>query len=281
MKRHASEALPPLLLSELAQIKRWRKTAIKGKDPEGVHQLRVSLRRMRSALDVFEPVLQPDYRRHWRKVLKFLARSVDEARDLDVFLMTHFSEGGNASELEKHLRRQHKRSYKSLSRLLQSKQFNKPRRQLKKQLKNKHWRAKYGHHSGMLTTTLAARQLQQCYDRVLAQQSAISLDDEAALHALRISIKKLRYGCELLAPVLDNKNNTVFISAMKTLQDDLGLIHDASVQQSMLSALPAGAQDEFSRITFASEASSAQLKTTLAEKLQYFSTLPLPWNTLS
>ncbi|WP_297813615.1 CHAD domain-containing protein [uncultured Methylophaga sp.] len=281
MKQSACQEFPLLLLTELAQIKRWRKTAILAEDPEGVHQLRVSLRRMRSAFDIFKPVLQPDYRQRWQKELKTLARFLDEARDLDVFLLTHFNENKtDASVLESHLRKQKKRSDKKLCRLLQSKQFNKPRRQLKKQLKNKHWSRKHGRHCSMLTTTLAARQLQQHYEQVQKQLSALDINNEAALHRSRIRIKQLRYGCELLAPVLKHKTNASFITAMKALQDDLGLIHDAYVQQLMQHDLPPPTQDEFRTIAHKSQANSDQLKATLAGKLKCFSALPLPWHSL-
>ena len=279
MKHTACQVLPLLLLTELAAIKRWRKTAVMAEDPEGVHQLRVSLRRMRSAFDIFKPVLQPDYRRRWQKELKTLARFLDEARDLDVFLLTHFDNNrSDASDLEIHLRRQKHHSDKKLSRLLQSQHFNKPCRQLKKQLKNKHWHRKHCRHRSMLTTTLAARQLQQRYERLEKPLSALDINNEAALHRLRIRIKQLRYGCELLAPALKSKKNGAFITAMKDLQDDLGLIHDACVQQSMLPALPATTQDEFNTIARSSQANSDKLKATLAGKIQRFSALPLPWD---
>lgn len=280
MKRHACQALPPLLLSELAHIKRWRKKAIKGKDPEGVHQLRVSLRRMRSALKVFSPVLKPDYRRRWRSKLKRLAKELDQARDLDVFLMTHYSESKADSQLERLLRKQKKQNQKNLAQKLQSKSFNKPCRKLKKQLKNKRWADRHCRNQSMLTATLAQQQLQQRYEALLQQQSALNLKDEAALHQLRISIKQLRYGCELLAPVLKKKINAAFIEAMKDLQDDLGLIHDACVQQTMLTDIPENARQEFSQIVDASRDSSQQLKSTLSARLQTFTNLPLPWDEL-
>lgn len=281
MKHTACQVLPLLLLTELAAIKRWRKTAVMAEDPEGVHQLRVSLRRMRSAFDIFKPVLQTDYRRRWQKELKTLARFLDEARDLDVFLLTYFdNDRSDASDLESHLRRQKHHSDKKLSRLLQSKHFNKPCRQLQKELKNKHWHRKHGRHRSMLTTTLAASQLQRRYEQVKGQISALDINNEAELHRLRLRIKKLRYGCELLAPVLKDETNAAFISAMKALQDELGLIHDACVQQSMQHTLPAAMHDEFSTIARTSQANSDQLKATLAEKLQHFSALPLPWHSL-
>lgn len=277
MKRYACQALPSLLLAELGHIKRWRRKAIKGKDPEGVHQLRVSLRRMRSALKVFSPVLNPGYRRRWRSELKSLAKELDHVRDLDVFLETHYSTTKADSALESLLRKQKKQSQKKLAGQLRSKSFQKPCRKLKKQLKHKRWADRHCRNTSMLTTTLAGKQLQQRYEVILQQKSTLKLEDETALHQLRISIKQLRYGCELLAPVLKKKKNAAFIKAMKDLQDDLGLIHDASVQQAMLKDIPEAPRREFSQIAEASRNNSQQLKSTLAARLNTFSELPLPW----
>lgn len=280
MKRYACQTLPPLLLAELSHIKRWRKKAIKGKDPEGVHQLRVSLRRMRSALKVFSPVIEPAYQRRWRSRLKRLAKALDEARDLDVLLETHYSQSTGKSELERHLRKHKKQCQKKLARQLQSKTFTEPCRKLKKQLKKQNWPQKYGRKQSYLTTALAVTALEQRYQEVLAQQSGLNLNDEAALHQLRINIKQLRYGCELLAPVLKRKKNATFMAAMKDLQDDLGLIHDACVQQTMLTEIPLPAKQEFSQIAQDAKSRSQLLKSTLAVRLQSFIDLPVPWATL-
>ena len=60
--------------------------ALDGRDPEGVHQMRVALRRLRSAVSVFGRLIAPE-RRHWlaagaRRVIGALG----PARDWDVFL---------------------------------------------------------------------------------------------------------------------------------------------------------------------------------------------------
>lgn len=277
MKRRAIKALPSILLTELKQIKRWRKIAINGHDPEGVHQLRVSLRRMRTAFTVFTPVLQPDYRQHWRRKLKYLAKLLDKARDLDVFLETHYPDSSTDSALKHLLRSQKKQQHQNLAKQLQSKSFNKLYRKLKKQLKNNHWASQHGQHHSILTSNLAQQQLQQHYDRVLQLQSGLDLNDEIMLHQLRIRIKQLRYGCELLAPILQS-TNTGFITAMKALQDDLGLIHDASVQQTMLTSLPDQTQHEFMLILSATKNTSQQLKSTLETRLETFTQLALPWD---
>ena len=57
-----------------------------GEDAEAVHKSRIALRRLRAALELFEPLL----RRRWRRTLlvnvKWMSRKLGAARDADVFL---------------------------------------------------------------------------------------------------------------------------------------------------------------------------------------------------
>ena len=52
--------------------------------PEGVHQMRVAMRRMRSALRTFRPVLPPEQYARVGDEVKWLTKSLADTRDLDV-----------------------------------------------------------------------------------------------------------------------------------------------------------------------------------------------------
>ena len=60
-------------------------TALDGREPEGVHQVRVALRRTRSALAVFRDILPEERRRSLDREVKWLASELGDARDWDVF----------------------------------------------------------------------------------------------------------------------------------------------------------------------------------------------------
>ena len=53
-----------------------------GDDPEGVHQMRVSARRLRAAIDTFKPALPSDLVDQ-RRELRWLGRSLADVRDLE------------------------------------------------------------------------------------------------------------------------------------------------------------------------------------------------------
>src|SRR5262249_61642113 len=67
----------------LKQALRNKPALIKG-DPEGVHQTRVGLRRLRTAMSLFGELLQDPQSAAIKSELKWLAAELAPARDLDV-----------------------------------------------------------------------------------------------------------------------------------------------------------------------------------------------------
>ena len=60
--------------------------ALKGEDPEGIHQMRVALRRLRSALGLFRDLMPADQYEFLASEVKWLAGELGNARNWDVFL---------------------------------------------------------------------------------------------------------------------------------------------------------------------------------------------------
>ena len=81
-----SESFATILRHNFENLGRWEQTAHSGSDIEGVHQLRVTVRRMRSALPLFESAIPRSSDRHWRQEMRWLAGELGLARDLDVFI---------------------------------------------------------------------------------------------------------------------------------------------------------------------------------------------------
>jgi triphosphatase len=55
-------------------------------DPEGVHQIRVGLRRLRAAMSLLKELIEEPDLEHIKSDLKWLTEQLGAARDLDVFL---------------------------------------------------------------------------------------------------------------------------------------------------------------------------------------------------
>jgi len=79
------EAFSEILRSCLLHLLQSLPAAEDGRDPEGMHQLRVALRRLRSALDLMRSVVSLTKLDLMRAEAKWLAGSLSGARDWDVF----------------------------------------------------------------------------------------------------------------------------------------------------------------------------------------------------
>lgn len=79
------EAFSEILRSCLFHLLQSLPAAEDGRDPEGMHQLRVALRRLRSALDLMRSVVSLNKLDLMRAEAKWLAGSLSGARDWDVF----------------------------------------------------------------------------------------------------------------------------------------------------------------------------------------------------
>jgi CHAD domain-containing protein len=80
----SAEGLRLVLVSRLDETLEHRAAALVSEDPEGVHDMRVASRRLRSALRDFAPYLDEKKVSDVRGELKKLADALGRARDLDV-----------------------------------------------------------------------------------------------------------------------------------------------------------------------------------------------------
>src|SRR5688572_20832002 len=81
-----SAAFRAVMRANLAHLRANDRGMLEGRDLEYLHQMRVALRRMRSAIGVFSPVLPEAPVFELRAELKWLAGRLGPARDWDVFL---------------------------------------------------------------------------------------------------------------------------------------------------------------------------------------------------
>ncbi|MCG8433017.1 MAG: CHAD domain-containing protein, partial [Gammaproteobacteria bacterium] len=74
-----------LLGRQLGVLKLHHPLAWEGIDPEGVHQMRIAIRRERAALRVFRPLLPTESVAQFGGELRWLARALGSVRDADVY----------------------------------------------------------------------------------------------------------------------------------------------------------------------------------------------------
>src|SRR5687768_14557855 len=82
-----SDAFAAIAWSTLVHLQANEEGTLAGEDPEFLHQMRVALRRLRSAISAFSGVLPPKAREPVSKELKWVGRALGPARDWDVFVI--------------------------------------------------------------------------------------------------------------------------------------------------------------------------------------------------
>jgi len=244
-----SEALIVILDHELRHLLAWQDKAYNWDDIEGVHQVRVSFRRIRSALSLLRSTLQREVRQTWSVRIKRLVGPTGPARDLDVLL----HEGLPAFEAEHSLTGteafrdlvQEKRAsaYAQIRELLDSQSYKDFKREFAEWIDSQGWEAsdqtkKQRKRLGKEVRSVAHKLLERQDKRVLELGEGADQDDPAAMHRLRIECKKLRYATEFFYHLFDGMDS--FVEHMKGLQDVLGAMHDIAVMGGMIDRLLEG-----------------------------------------
>ena len=226
--------------------------------PEGVHQMRVALRRLRSVLKAFRPAVDCAAIRGFDEALKALARHLGAARDLDVFLAGIGAEVAAAlpgerriAQLRRAVEARRAAAYAALREALDGPGFRLLALDGLALILERPWRAAATagttaapDQAAMLAEPLpafASRLLDKRWHRLRARGEEIQGLDEAALHELRLSAKRLRYAAEFFAPLWPGKAARRFLKRLSALQDGLGLANDAAMAREIVKGVEGAA----------------------------------------
>lgn len=242
-----SDAFATILQHNFDYLLTWEEASRSWDDIEGVHQFRVTLRRMRSALSLFRNALPKAERKYWSDELRWVASELGLARDLDVFI----SEGLNAvaedlplSGADGLLRLAEARRVQAYVRqvqvMLDSDRYRRFRDEFPAWFGDRRWEKADPSKKEVKTQAMNmvpfSRKLMDKQERkVLSAGSHVDRYSAPAMHSLRIECKKLRYAAEFFSPLFAGMGD--FIGHMKGLQDLLGLMNDVAVMQQLLDDL--------------------------------------------
>lgn len=213
-----------------------------GSDPEGVHQLRVGLRRLRSALSLFRDHLGPS-----AEVLKADARSalqaMGPARDLDVFLTQILPPVEAAHPASQPLRRlretaetERAAAYADLRHTLDSRPFN---RMLLDLLGAQDVTLLLNSTPDAPLTPVATGLLRKRHRKLMRTGENFATMPLEQRHEVRIAAKKLRYAIDFLGGLFPGDTTRPYRKGMSRLQDDLGHLNDAAVTSDLVDRLAA------------------------------------------
>lgn len=232
--------------------------AADGRDPEGVHQLRVALRRLRSALSLFRPALPEADRVRLNDELRWLLGELGPARDRDVLadeLLPAIEEiDGLAPErevLDGLLAEGRPALYARVRDALASRRAADLWLDLAVWLELERFRETAGEEARPLLDgpirPFAAERLDRRWRRVEKLGRRFDRLDAQGRHELRIALKKLRYGVEFLGSLWAEGAVRELASAAAGLQDRLGHLNDVAVALGLARDLLAAAEGDARR----------------------------------
>ncbi len=203
-------------------------------DIEFLHDLRVAVRRTRSALKLTGDVLPGGMAARFRPEFKWLGDLTTPTRDLDVYLLGYpgmaaglvAATPGELQPFHDHLERSRAAAHRQLARGLRSARFARLGREWPQAL-------------AVAATTvarppvgrLAASRIGRAHRRVLRDGGAIGpASPPQSLHELRKRCKELRYLLEFFGSLYDPGEHWRAVRELKALQDCLGEFQDTQVQ---------------------------------------------------
>jgi triphosphatase len=220
---------------------------------DGVHQMRIGLRRLRAAISLFPDILGGAQTNTIKKELKWLSGELGPLRELDVFVTRVVA----PATKRRHARRQ---GIPGLSSDLKERRAAALER-AQTALRSARYRALLLNVAAWLETgdwtkpqddlvrgrgevpveTSAAAQLARRWKKIRKKGKTLAELDARRRHKLRIQAKKVRYAAEFFASAFPgkkaSKRREAFLSALKGMQDCLGDLNDIVVHESLTTGI--------------------------------------------
>ncbi|MBL8384277.1 MAG: CHAD domain-containing protein [Burkholderiales bacterium] len=229
------QALRAIVAAAFAQLRANEPGVLLSDDPEYVHQMRVAIRRMRSALRLFDHGAARELRKRRGSALKGLASVLGRSRDLDVFAaavapVLRDVPAAQARRARAAIRARVREARDAARAHLRSPAHERLMTHLALWLAAP---AEAHARQGALLT-LARRMLEVQARKVTRGAARFSALDDEARHDLRIEIKRARYAAEFFADLFDRAAAKSYAGALATAQDSLGSLTDIKTAQALL-----------------------------------------------
>ncbi len=224
-------------------------------DPEGVHQLRVGLRGLRSSLSVFRSVLTSPELSRLGDEARWLGREIGRLRDLDVVgndivrpEAEAYPDETSLAELKDVLTELALHERARVRGLLTEQRVQAFLLDLSQFVETRGWQSSDEPERTPGPTPsageLARAALSRRWRNVRRRAKRIDALDEEQRHELRKQLKKMRYAAEFLSSLFPGKKVKPFIKRLKRLQNVFGDLNDVAITRDIFNSLqPAGTQD--------------------------------------
>jgi CHAD domain-containing protein len=211
-------------------------------DTEFLHDYRVSLRRVRSMLSLFQKVYDDDDCLQVKNELAVIMKQTNRLRDLDVYLLEREafyqlvpeSMYRGLDTLFQIFERERQDVFQQVCRFLQNDEYVLRMNELQQ-----HFIAggqmRRGSRADEASGSYAQRTIMKRYNKVAKVARSIHSDTpDAVVHELRIHCKKLRYLLEFFSVLFPAGSMKELVKPIKGLQSLLGRFNDCSVQRESL-----------------------------------------------
>ncbi|GAC1406586.1 MAG: inorganic triphosphatase [Burkholderiaceae bacterium] len=258
-------------------------------DVESLHQMRVGLRRLRSAFTLFRTVLQSPL--ELQQEIDWLGRQLGAPRDWDVLAgstlpavtQTQPHENRIATVMLAALGRAHE-LHEAAATAVASPRYTRLVLELTCWVQSCGWRetmsSKAKKRLGVALKGFATVTLRHARRRLQKRGAGLAGASAAARHRVRIAAKKVRYATEFFACLYPAETRRPYLKALSLLQDRLGHINDAAVADRLLKQLQEAQVEYASGVDYVRGYLAAQTgheARRIEKQWTKFATVKAPW----
>lgn len=221
-------------------LKANERGVIDARDPEYLHQVRVALRRLRSTVEIFDPLLPALAVDQVRRGIRWLGAELGPARDWDV-LMTRtlpqiereYREARSGlATITAHCEVRRRRAHARASRAIRSPRYRRLQRALVALVDSADRPPRLAETAAQAVlvgpvSDFASAILERRYEQVRKKGRGIGALSSRELHRLRIAIKKFRYAADFFTGMYRTGRARGVRKRLARLQDILGSMNDA------------------------------------------------------
>lgn len=249
----AEEALVEIIRQSLRQIMVAEPAIVEGKQPEGVHQMRIALRRLRAGLRGFANWLGDPALMEFSIQAQALAASLGRVRDMDVFeteimlpVRKDFPDHPGIAKILLKSKRKRAAAWQECLATVASQDFATFLLRLNLYVEQKAWRMngvekkRLAQPVQKVASTLLKRRRAKL-QKVAVDLETLSLEQR---HEMRKHIKKLRYLSIFFVPVFatsdqkpKDEGQKIYLKKLAKLQNQFGAITDVAMAQKILQSL--------------------------------------------
>jgi inorganic triphosphatase YgiF len=250
-------AFAMILAEGLRQIIANENAILRARDVEGVHQMRVAIRRLRSAIAAFGSAYEHGEIARIKAELSWLAGLLGRARDWDVFLergvkpvKTAFPDESSLDELTSATRFARREAWDDVLSALESERYRLLMIDIAAAVSSAAWadpeRAAAADAAGKTSPydrdimKTARKSLHKRLRKVRRLGERIEELTVPERHEMRIALKRLRYAADFLQSCFPRKPAAKYLAALSQLQDVFGELNDAAMAERMAAMLSDG-----------------------------------------